>query len=615
MIIIERTITIKNDKATLDSPIYLHVGDGDITCLFTINEMGKVARFGSIGKDGNKINIIDNNDIDYGRVRVFKPDETLAYTDDRSEIIDGKLQVILSAEWMDKVTEAGTHQLQIHLYDNKTEDKNRFTIPPVDVHVLPLVGSNTSLIDEAMVGYALLDQLSLEEETFIDGLYNKTEWEMGDIITQGKLNKIENALYQISTTDEEHEHPEYLTHIPDEYVTEYEMMVELNKKANNHHIHEGYLTSVPSHYVTESMLYSKDYVTQYYLSTNYAQKADLPKIPLYVSYFTNDAKYINESGLNTALMGYLTREDLLNYRYINTTDAIALIQAYGGSSTGGGTTGGGETGGGSGVSPETLANYVTHSQLDAELDAELDARIPTKFSQLEDDMYLVKYSTLEEFYVTKNDMPTKLSSFTNDEGFIKSDYVDAKVNEALFDKFIDISLYAKIEDVDNKDTELELLIGTKADNNHDHDDRYLREHQDLSSYPTRTEVSNALGGYSPADHTHSGYASATALSAVEAEIVNIESEITSIRAEVDNVTSEVTDIINTEISNINTSLEDKADKEHTHSQYLTQNQAVSSFATKSEIAGIVKSGTITRIEIVEELPEYEDPTVLYIVLA
>ena len=591
MIIIERTITIKNDKATLDSPIYLHVGDGDITCLFTINEMKKVARFGDVGKDDGKINIVDNNDIDYGRVRVYKPDETLAYTDERSEIIDGKLQVILSAEWMDMVTEAGVHQLQIHLYDSKTEEKNRFTIPPVDVHVLPLVGSNTSLIDEAMVGYALLDQLSLEEETFIDGLYNKTEWEMGDIITQGKLNKIENALYQISTTDEEHEHPEYLTHIPDEYVTEYEMMVELNKKANNHHIHEGYLTSVPSHYVTESMLYSKDYVTQYYLSTNYAQKADLPKIPLYVSYFTNDARYINESDLNTALMGYLTREDLLNYRYINTTDAIALIKAYGGS-----TTGGGESGGG-GTMPD-LSNYVTHSQLDAELDAELNARIPTKFSQLEDDMYLVKYSTLEEFYVTKNDMPTKLSAFTNDEGFIKSDYVDAKVNEALFDKFIDISLYAKIEDVNNRDTELELLIGTKADNNHDHDDRYLREHQDLSSYPTRTEVNNALGGYSPADHTHTGYASATALGAIEAEV-------TSMRSEVDNMTSEVTNIIESEISNINTSLENKADKEHNHSQYLTS----------QSIAGMITSNSITRIEVVYMLPDEEDPTVLYIVIS
>ncbi len=583
-IIIERTITVKNDKAVLDSPIYLHVGDGDITCLFTINEMNKVARFGAAGKDGGKINIVEDNNIDYGRIRVYKPDETLAYTE-RAEIVDGKLQAILSSEWMDKVTEAGTHQLQIHLYDSETEEKNRFTIPPVDLYVLPLVGSNTSLIDEAMVGYALLDQLSLEEEAFIDGLYNKTEWEMGDIITKNKLNKIENALYQISTTDEEHEHSQYLTEIPEEYVTEYEMIVELNKKADRNHVHKGYLTSVPSHYVTESMLYSKDYVTQNYLSNNYARKTDLPKIPLVVSYFTNDARYVSESHLNSTLNGYLTLEDLLDYRYINTTDAIALIQAYGGSTTGGGDTGENTEGSTPNID---LANYVTHSQLDAELDAELDARIPTKFSQLEDDMYLVKYSTLEEFYVTKNDMPTKLSAFTNDEGFVKPDYVDAKVNEALFDKFIDISLYAKIEDVNNRDTELEVLIGTKADKDHNHDDRYITEHQDLSSYPTRTEVNNVLGGYSPVDHSHSGYASTTALGAVEAEVDNM-------RSEVDNITSEVTDIINSEISNINTSLENKADK--------------------AEIQGMVTSNTVREIRVVTVLPEKEENGVLYIVLA
>lgn len=600
-IIIERTITVKNDKATLDSPIYLHVGDGDITCLFTINEMKKVATFGSIGTQHN---IVEDNTIDYGRIRIYKPDETLAYTE-RAEIIDGKLQAILSSEWMDKVTEAGVHQLQIHLYDSETEEKNRFTIPPVELHVLRLVGSNTSLIDEAMVGYALLDQLSLEEETFIDGLYNKTEWQMGDIITKNKLNKIENALYQISTTDEEHEHDQYLTEIPEEYVTQYEMIVELNKKANQNHVHKNYLTSVPSHYVTESMLYSKDYVTQYYLSSNYAQKTDLPKIPPYVSYFTNDAKYVNESDLNSVLRGYLTLEDLLDYRYINTTDAIALIQAYGGS-----TTGGGETGGDGTIPPADLSNYVTHSQLDAELDAELDKRIPTKFSQLEDDMYLVKYSTLEEFYVTKASMPTKLSAFTNDEGFVKPDYVDAKVQEALMGEFIDMSLYATVEDVNNKDTELEVLIGTKADNDHKHKE-YLTEHQDLSSYPTRTEINNVLGGYSPVDHGHAGYATITALSAVEAEI-------TSMRTEVDNMTSEVTDIVNT-------SLENKADKEHEHSQYLTQQQSLNTFyskneinrnfATKTEIQNMVTSNTITKIEIVEELPEYQDPTVLYIVLA
>ena len=586
MIIIERTITVKNDKATLDSPIYLHVGDGDITCLFTINEMKKVARFGDAGKDGNKINIIDNNDIDYGRVRVFKPDETLAYTDDRSEIIDGKLQVTLSAEWMDKVTEAGTHQLQIHLYDNKTEEKNRFTIPPVDIHVLPLVGSNTSLIDEAMVGYALLDQLSLEEETFIDGLYNKTEWEMGDIITKNKLNKIEKALYQISTTDEEHEHDQYLTHIPDEYVTEYEMTVELNKKANNHHIHEGYLTSVPSHYVTESMLYSKDYVTQYYLSSNYAKKADLPKIPTYVGYFENDSKYVNEFELNDALKGYVSLEYLLDRRYINATDAAALIDAAitnGGGSTGGNT-------GGSGITPDVLANYVTYNQLDDELNAKLDGMMPTRLGQLDNDMNFVDRALLDQYYALKINIPVRVGQLTNDEGYVKSDYVDAKVNEALFDKFIDISLYAKIEDVNNKDTELEVLIGTKADNGHNHDDRYIREHQDLSSYATRTEINSVLGGYSPVDHTHSGYASKSALSAVEAEILNMETEIT-------NMESEVTNIIETEISNINTSLETKADK--------------------SEIQNMVTSNTVREIRVVSELPpeKEQEQGVLYIVIA
>ena len=567
-IIIERTITVNNDKATLDSPIYLHVGDGDITCLFTITEMGKVARFGSIGKDGNKINIIDNNDIDYGRVRVFKPDETLAYTDDRSEIIDGKLQVILSAEWMDKVTEAGVHQLQIHLYDNKTEDKNRFTIPPVDVHVLPLVGSNTSLIDEAMVGYALLDQLSLEEETFIDGLYNKTEWEMGDIITRNKLNKIENALYHISTVDEEHEHDQYLTHIPDEYVTEYEMIVELNKKANNHHIHEGYLTSVPEYYAKKSDVEAKDYASKSFVSSYFARKEDIPVIPQLISTFTNDKGYITSIPAN-----YVTTDKLLQLNYTTYSEVLALVQQYGGG--GGGTPG-------EGLDP-TL--FVTKVEFDTKLEAKANKDDITNVSVFTNDAgYVTNTELLGKNYITKAQIPTDLTYYDNSVAkFANMDYVDTKVNEALMGEFIDISLYAKIEDVDNKDAELEALIRTKADNGHNHDDRYIREHQDLSSYPTRTEVNNALSGYSPADHSHSGYASKTDLGAIEAEVI-------SMRSEVDNMTSEVTNIIESE-------LENKADK--------------------SELQGMVTSNVVTKIEVVTELPpsEEQEDGVLYIVIA
>lgn len=582
MIIIERTITVKNDKATLDSPIYLHVGDGDITCLFTITEMNKVARFGSVGKDGGKINIVDNNDIDYGRVRVFKPDETLAYTDDRSEIIDGKLQVILSAEWMDKVTEAGVHQLQIHLYDNKTEEKNRFTIPPVDIHVLPLVGSNTSLIDEAMVGYALLDQLSLEEETFIDGLYNKTEWEMGDIITKNKLNKIENALYHISTVDEEHEHDQYLTHIPDEYVTEYEMTVELNKKANQHHIHEGYLTSVPDYYAKKSDVEAKDYATKSFVSNYYARKEDMPVIPQVISAFTNDKGYISSIPAN-----YVTTDKLLELNYTTYSEVLALLQSYGGSGSGG-TSGSGSTSG-EGLDP-TL--FVTKVEFDTKLDAKVNKTdMPTNVSVFTNDAgYVTNVELSNKAYITKAEVPTDLTYYDNSAAkFANMDYVDAKVTEALAGEFIDISLYAKIEDVNNKDTELEVLIGTKADEGHHHDDRYITEHQDLSSYPTRTEVNNALRGYSPSDHSHSGYASKTDLGAIEAEVI-------SMRSEVDNMTSEVTNIIETEISNINTSLENKVNK--------------------SEIQNMVTSNTIREIRVVSQLPpeQEQEQGVLYIVI-
>ena len=108
-IIIERTITIRNDQATLDNPIYLYQGDGDIVYLFTIKEMKRAATFGSI----NTTNLITEN-ASYGEARIYKPDKRLIFTS-RAEIIDDKLQVLFSYENIDLLTEVGRHQLQIHL--------------------------------------------------------------------------------------------------------------------------------------------------------------------------------------------------------------------------------------------------------------------------------------------------------------------------------------------------------------------------------------------------------------------------------------------------------------------------------------------------------------------
>jgi hypothetical protein len=219
-IIIERAITVKNDKALLDNPLYLYVGDGDITCIFTINEIRKAAKFGAV----NTTNLITES-ASYGEIRIYKPDSTLVFTN-RAEIIDDRLQAIISFDNLDEYTEAGIHQLQIHLYDESNGERNRFTIPPIELNVLAPVGSDTDLVDQAITGFAMLDSRAKEEPTFIDGSYNKTVWELGNIITKNKLNKIEDAIDTINTNMSNkanvyHEHDEYAayTHTHNEYAT------------------------------------------------------------------------------------------------------------------------------------------------------------------------------------------------------------------------------------------------------------------------------------------------------------------------------------------------------------------------------------------------------------
>ena len=190
-IVIERVITVKNDKATLDNPLYLYTGDGDITCLFTIKEIKKAAKFGQI----NTSNLITEG-VGYGEVRIYKPDDVLVFTT-RAEIIDDKLQALFKFTNIDQLTEAGVHQLQIHLYDAEAGDRNRFTIPPVDLHVLFPVGTTTSVVNQAIADYSILrfDELEEPMDAFDEyGNYNATDWNTSDKITAAKLNKIEDGV-------------------------------------------------------------------------------------------------------------------------------------------------------------------------------------------------------------------------------------------------------------------------------------------------------------------------------------------------------------------------------------------------------------------------------------
>lgn len=206
-IVIERTITVKNNTSTLDNPLYLYTGDGDITCLFTIKEIKKAAKFGQI----SQTNLITEG-VGYGEVRIYKPDDVLVFTT-RAEIIDDKLQALFRFTNIDQLTEAGVHQLQIHLYDEKEGERNRFTIPPVDLNVLFPVGTTTSIVGQAIAGYSLLRINEDEpEDTFnSDGSYNATDWNMSDRITVNRLNKIEEGISTLTNSVKEVDVSNYAT--------------------------------------------------------------------------------------------------------------------------------------------------------------------------------------------------------------------------------------------------------------------------------------------------------------------------------------------------------------------------------------------------------------------
>jgi hypothetical protein len=84
------------------------------------------------------------------------------------------------------------------------------TIPPVlngiDIRNPIAAEDETNVVDQGVVDYARIfkDQSNEELPTFDwTGAYNKTEWTHHDIITENKMNKIEDALYSINANVKE----------------------------------------------------------------------------------------------------------------------------------------------------------------------------------------------------------------------------------------------------------------------------------------------------------------------------------------------------------------------------------------------------------------------------
>lgn len=161
------------------------------------------------------------------------------------------------------------------------------------------------------------------------------------------------------------------------------------------------------------------------------------------------------------------------------------------------------------------------------------------------------------------------------DGYATETFVTEKIAEASLGGEIDLSAYATKDEVNSS-------LATKSDVGHTHE-QYLTEHQDLSDYALKTELPTVPTKVS--------------------ELTNDSGFITTIPNEY------VTE----------TELDAKG--------YLTEHQDVSGLATRQELTdglatksdtshthtGMLTSTTITRIELVDTLPEQQEENVLYIV--
>lgn len=231
----------------------------------------------------------------------------------------------------------------------------------------------------------------------------------------------------------------------------------------------------------------KGYLTEHQSLEEYAKKSEIPNVPTKVSELENDKGYLTEhqSLKDYATLEYVQTIDNFKYDGINYNKATKRIDLYVGDKIRGGVDVTDFVKDGMLDNVKLVDNnlvfsfnkdaekedivitlpkdfipsdYYTKTDVDDKLSVKADKSeiptVPTKVSELENDVpYLTEHQSLEG-YALKTELPTKTSQLTNDSGYITSASIPSD--------------YAKKTDIPTKVSQLA------------NDSGYLTEHQDIS---------------------------------------------------------------------------------------------------------------------------------------
>lgn len=325
MIYLTKVITINKGSSSIDEQIVLYKGDKNVEVQFVLKNNPFKQKNGTVSAYAT-----------YGQLIIDR--EAGPIISEVSQLSNNRVIFVITGEMIDEIEELGDYDFQIRLFNE--DQSSRVTLPPVENGIRieePLceeatvnttyVNSEKAVVMPANDGIMLLAADEPEGIFDADGSYNRTNWCSGDIITDARLNKVEEALYQI------------------------------NDNASNDYATEEY--------VDDSVRNARDYIESNYATTSYVDD-QRRATEAYAESYTNNA--IGRLDLsNNATESFVTDSINSNNNYIETVvlkdyvtdqeleDAINGIEGGGNVDLTGYAT--------EAYVDQALTNYPTHSEM------------------------------------------------------------------------------------------------------------------------------------------------------------------------------------------------------------------------------------------------------------
>ncbi len=189
------TVTISGENSIIDKPVILYRGDKEVEIKFYV--MKNKFYQNVVTKTTN---IVSDIDASFSQLVIRIPEGRPIFSEVTPVEDDGAIVFKFTAEMIDEITEVGSYDFQIRLLD---QDKtSRATIPPVvgGIKIKEPIAmedeptNNSNEVNVAQVNEAIITTATPLPAFDEQGNYIETTWTDKDLITDAKLNKIEDGI-------------------------------------------------------------------------------------------------------------------------------------------------------------------------------------------------------------------------------------------------------------------------------------------------------------------------------------------------------------------------------------------------------------------------------------